>query len=130
EYCFTLDSGTCTAIGPSGQVVFSAVSDGPHTITESNNLQNSGYTFDSGTGTNCTFNGSTATATVAAGTTATNASCTFKNKLPAPPKVTVTKSCPNCATNSGHRFQAHLNGQNAVAALACGESGTPHRTAS
>src|SRR5439155_7711780 len=75
EYCFTMDSGTCTAVDSNGEVVFTAVSDGPHTITESNNLQNSGYTFDSGTGTNCTFNGSTATATVAAGTTATNASC-------------------------------------------------------
>jgi uncharacterized repeat protein (TIGR01451 family) len=119
EYCFTLDSGTCTAIDSSGQVVFSAVSDGPHTITESNNLQNSGYTFDSGTGTNCTFNGSTATATVAAGTTATNASCTFKNKLTAPPKVTVTKSCPNGAANAGDRFQIQLNGSNVGTALAC-----------
>ena len=81
EYCFTLDSGSCTAIDANGQVVFSAVSDGAHTITESNNLANAGYTFDSGTGTNCTFNGSAATATVAAGTTATNATCTFKNKL-------------------------------------------------
>jgi uncharacterized repeat protein (TIGR01451 family) len=122
EYCFTLDSGGCTAIDASGQVVFSAVSDGPHTITESNNLQSSGYTFDSGTGTNCTFNGSTATATVAAGTTATNASCTFKNKLTAPPKVTVTKSCPNGAANAGDRFQVQLNGSNVGAALACGGS--------
>ena len=122
EYCFTLDSGTCTAIDSNGQVVFSAVSDGAHTITESNNLQNSGYTFDSGTGTNCTFNGSTATATVAAGTTATNASCTFKNKLTAPPKVTVTKSCPNGAANSGDRFQVQLNSVNVGAALACGGS--------
>ena len=38
EYCFTLDSGSCTAIDANGQVVFSAVSDGAHTITESNNL--------------------------------------------------------------------------------------------
>jgi uncharacterized repeat protein (TIGR01451 family) len=122
EYCFTHDSGTCTAIDSNGQVVFSAVSDGAHTITESNNLQNSGYTFDSGTGTNCTFNGSTATATVAAGTTATNASCTFKNKLTAPPKVTVTKSCPNGAANSGDRFQVQLNTVNVGTALACSGS--------
>jgi uncharacterized repeat protein (TIGR01451 family) len=122
EYCFTMDSGTCTAVDSNGQVVFTAVSDGPHTITESNNLQNSGYTFDSGTGTNCTFNGSTATATVAAGTTATNASCIFKNKLTAPPKVTVTKSCPNGAANAGDRFQVQLNGSNVGTALACGGS--------
>jgi uncharacterized repeat protein (TIGR01451 family) len=122
EYCFTLDSGTCTAIDASGQLVFANVSDGTHTITESNNLQNSGYTFDSGTGTNCTFVGSTATATVAAGTTATNASCTFKNKLTALPKVTVTKSCPNGAADTGDRFQVQLNGQNAGTALVCGGS--------
>jgi uncharacterized repeat protein (TIGR01451 family) len=122
EYCFALDSGSCTAIDANGQVVFSAVSDGPHTITESNNLQNSGYTFDSGTGTNCTFNGSTATATVAAGTTATNASCTFKNKLTAPPKVTVTKSCPTGAANAGDQFQVLLNGTNVGTALGCGGS--------
>jgi uncharacterized repeat protein (TIGR01451 family) len=122
EYCFTLDGGSCTAIDANGQVVFSTVSDGAHTITESNNLQSSGYTFDSGSGTNCTFNGSTATATVAAGTTATNASCTFKNKLTAPPKVTVTKSCPNGAASSGDRFQVQLNGSNVGTALACGGS--------
>src|SRR5439155_25340320 len=94
----------------------------PHSITESSDLAHAGYTFDSGTGTNCTFNGSTATATVAAGTTATNASCTFKNKLTAPPKVTVTKSCPNGAANSGDRFQVQLNSSNVGTALACGGS--------
>src|SRR5207244_4144386 len=86
------------------------------------NLAHPGYTFDSGTGTNCAFSGSTATATVASGTTATNASCTFKNKLMAQPKVTVTKSCPNGAANSGDRFQVQLNGSNAGTALACSGS--------
>ncbi|HEX7144053.1 MAG TPA: hypothetical protein VF225_01990, partial [Gaiellaceae bacterium] len=74
EYCFMLDSGACTPIDSSGQVVFVNVADGAHTITESSNLGHPGYTFDSGVGTNCTFAGSTATATVAQGTTATNAS--------------------------------------------------------
>jgi uncharacterized repeat protein (TIGR01451 family) len=122
EYCFTLDAGSCTAIDSNGQVVFANVSDGAHTITESSNLAHAGYTFDSGTGTNCVFNGSTATATVAQGATATNATCTFKNKLTAQPKVTVTKSCPNGAANSGDRFQVRLNGVNAGSALACGGS--------
>jgi uncharacterized repeat protein (TIGR01451 family) len=122
EYCFTLDSGTCTSVDSNGQVVFNAVSDGPHTITESSNQLHSGYTFESGVGTNCTFSGSTATATVAQGPTATNASCTFKNKLTAPPKVTVTKSCPSGAANSGDRFQARLNSVDAGTALACGGS--------
>jgi len=122
EYCFMLDSGACTPIDSSGQVVFVNVVDGAHTITESSNLAHPGYTFDSGVGTNCTFAGSTATATVAQGTTATNASCTFKNKLTAPPKVTVTKSCPTGAANSGDRFQVRLNGVDAGTALACGGS--------
>jgi uncharacterized repeat protein (TIGR01451 family) len=122
EYCFTLDSGTCMPIDASGQVVFTNVGDGAHTITESANLAHAGYTFDSGTGTNCTFTGSTATATVAQGTTATNATCTFKNKLSALPKVTVTKSCPNGAANSSDRFQVRLNAVDAGTALACGGS--------
>lgn len=120
EYCFTLDSGTCTAIDSSGQVVFANVSDGAHTITESANLAHAGYTFDSGTGTNCTFTNGTATATVAQGTTATNATCTFKNKLSAPPKVTVTKSCSPGPADADDRFQVQLNGSNVGAALACG----------
>ena len=120
EYCFTLDSGTCTAIDSSGQVVFANVSDGAHTITESANLAHAGYTFDSGTGENCTFTGSTATATVAQGTTATNATCTFKNKLTAPPKVTVTKSCSPGPADADDRFQVQLNGSNTGSALACG----------
>ncbi|TML85180.1 MAG: DUF11 domain-containing protein [Actinobacteria bacterium] len=120
EYCFTLDGGTCTPIDSSGQVVFAKVTDGAHTITESANLAQSGYTFDSGTGTNCTFSQGTATATVAQGTTATNATCTFKNKLTAPPKVTVTKSCPQGAADADDRFQIQLNGSNAGTALACG----------
>jgi uncharacterized repeat protein (TIGR01451 family) len=122
EYCFTLDSGTCTAIDSSGQVTFVNVTDGAHTVTESSNLAHAGYTFDSGTGTNCVFNGSTATATVAQGTTATNATCTFKNKLTAQPKVTVTKSCSPGPADADDRFQVQLNGSNAGAALAC--SGT------
>jgi len=122
EYCFTLDSGTCTPVDSSGQVVFTNVADGAHTITESANLSHSGYTFDSGTGTNCVFNASTATATVAQGTTATNATCTFKNKLTAPPKVTVTKTCSPGPADADDRFQVKLNGSNAGAALACGDS--------
>ena len=122
EYCFTLDAGTCTAIDSNGQVVFADVSDGAHTVTESSNLVHAGYTFDSGTGTNCVFNGSTATATVAQGATATNATCTFQNKLTAVPKVTVTKSCSPGPANADDRFQVQLNGTNAGAALACGGS--------
>src|SRR5207302_5221469 len=50
------------------------------------------------------------------------ASCTITNSRKALPKVTVTKSCPNGAANTGDRFQAQLNGQNAGTALACSGS--------
>ena len=122
EYCFSLDGGTCTAIDANGQVMYVNVTDGAHTITESENKAHAGYTFDSGEGTNCTFTGSTATATVAAGADATNATCTFKNKLSALPKVTVTKSCPSGSADGDDRFQVQLNASNVGAALACGDS--------
>ena len=82
EFCFKLDGGTCIATDANGQVVFQNVTpDGAHTVTEQQLVFSQGtYAFDSGTGTNCTFSGATATATVAAGTTGTNASCTFRNK--------------------------------------------------
>jgi Prealbumin-like fold domain len=82
EFCFKLDSGTCVATNSSGQVVFLNVSDGVHTITEQQlNFTQGTYTFASGSGTNCAFVDSTATATVASGRPATSASCTFNNKL-------------------------------------------------
>lgn len=49
-----------------------------YTITESGPA---GYAFASGSGNSCVFNGSTATATVTADTTATNATCTFNNSV-------------------------------------------------
>ena len=50
------------------------------------------------------------------------ASCTITNTLKAAPKVTVTKSCPNGAANSGDRFQVKRDGTNVGSALACGDS--------
>jgi hypothetical protein len=80
EFCFTLDSGSCVPTNASGQVVFTNVTpDGPHTVTETQLVNPGTYPFVSGSGTNCTFNGSTATATVASGETATDATCTFNN---------------------------------------------------
>ena len=82
EFCFTLDAGPCVPTDSSGQVVFMNVTpNGEHTITETQlDFTQGTYTFDSGSGTNCTFSGSTATATVASGTTATDATCIFNNK--------------------------------------------------
>ncbi len=57
-----------------------------YTITETNTV--TGYVFASGSGTNCTFSGSTATASVVGGTTATNATCVFHNKIKNSPGIT------------------------------------------
>lgn len=85
EYCFSLDGGTCASIDSSGQVIFTNVTpDGVHTITETQlDFSQGTYQFVSGSGTNCTFSGASpnAAATVAAGTTPTNASCIFNNGL-------------------------------------------------
>ena len=122
EYCFTIDGGANACTDANGQVVFDSslqLADGNHTITESSEA---GYGFDHGTGTNCSFSGSTATAAIAAGTTPTNATCTFFNKLLPAPTVTVTKSCPNGTANAGDQFQITDNGSNAGSPLSCGGS--------
>ena len=93
EFCFSLDAGPCVPTDSSGTVVFTKVSDGEHTITETQLVFTQGtYTFDSGSGTNCTFSGSTATATVASGTTATDATCIFNNKKTAEQAKPVLKT--------------------------------------
>ncbi len=82
EYCFKLDNGACALTDGTGRVVFTNVTDGAHTVTEEQMVFTQGtYAFVSGTGTNCTFTGSTATADVAAGTTAKDATCTFQNRV-------------------------------------------------
>lgn len=79
EWSFAIDNGNPIGTDSNGQVIFSDLSDGQHTITESGPTN---YTFLSGSGTtNCIFNGSTATATVAAGNPPTNATCTFLNGI-------------------------------------------------
>lgn len=72
-------NGITTYSIPSGQnsIIINNISpNGNYSITESGP---SGYAFASGSGTNCTYNGSIATSTVAAGNPPTNASCTFHN---------------------------------------------------
>ncbi|MDO8617179.1 MAG: hypothetical protein Q7T33_15830, partial [Dehalococcoidia bacterium] len=99
EYCFRLDGGTCVATNGSGQVVFTNVTpDGAHTITETQlDFTQGTYAFVSGSGTSCTFSGSTATATVAAGSTATNATCTFNNRLDTGTITIIKDAVPNDA---------------------------------
>src|SRR5205823_2293862 len=70
-----------------------------HTLTETQvNFTQGTYAFDSGSGTNCTFTGSTATAAIASGTTPTNATCTFNNR---PPTLTVIKHVINDNASTG-----------------------------
>lgn len=94
EWSFSLDNGTPVATDANGKVTFVNVTpNGAHTITESNGP--AGQNFLSGSGTNCTFQGSTATANVASGTTPTNATCIFNNAV-AQGQITITKNAvPN-----------------------------------
>ena len=87
QWCFTatglggFNQTKCVASGQSS-VDFVGLNTGSYTVTESTV---DGYEFVSGSGTNCTFNGSTATASVtAAAGGATNASCTFHNGVSVP----------------------------------------------
>jgi hypothetical protein len=100
EYCFTLDGGSCVPTDSSGQVLFSNVTpDGDHTVTETQLDFTQGiYEFVSGSGTNCTFSDSTATAEVYAGTTATNATCIFNNGLSVFSPTLVTTPNPTSGT--------------------------------
>ena len=85
EYEFTLDGTTTLATDANGQVVFASVTpDGDHTVTEQQIDFTAGtYAFSTGSGTNCTFVGSTATANVAAGSSGNvqDANCDFFNVL-------------------------------------------------
>jgi hypothetical protein len=115
EFCFSLDGGSCVPTNSSGQVVFMNVTpNGEHTITETQlDFTQGTYTFDSGSGTNCTFSGSTATATVASGTTATDATCIFNNKPVELAKPTLTTiATPNATVGGPISDTAALSGGN------------------
>jgi uncharacterized repeat protein (TIGR01451 family) len=98
EWKFSLDGGTPVATDGNGEVVFTNVTpNGNHTVTESNGP--AGQSFISGSGTNCTFNGSTATANVQSGTTAQDATCIFNNGV-SPGSIKIVKDAqPNDAQN-------------------------------
>ena len=83
QWCFNISPNPnsetlpkCPAAG-TNTVTFEGLGTGNYQVTETNVA---GYAFASGQGTNCTFSGSTGTASVtAAAGQATNASCTFHN---------------------------------------------------
>ncbi len=80
EWSFSLDGGTPVATDANGQVTFTnVIPNGTHIITEVNGPPD--QSFLSGSGSGCTFNGSTATATVQSGTTSTDATCVFTNTV-------------------------------------------------
>ncbi len=77
--------------GQSSVVINNVSPDGIYSVTETGPA---GYSFASGAGTNCSFSNDTASATVAAGDPATNATCTFTNVVDGS-SVTVTKIVTN-----------------------------------
>ncbi len=90
EWSFSLDGATPVPTDSNGNVVFSNVSpNGDHVVTEVNGP--AGQIFLNGSGTNCKFNGSTATATVSSGTTSVDATCVFNNGT-APGSITIVKN--------------------------------------
>ncbi len=98
EWAFSLDGAAAVPTNSDGKVVFTNVTpNGIHTVTEVNGPAN--QSFISGSGTNCIFNGSVASATVTSGTTATDATCIFNNGA-AGAKLTIIKDAkPNNAQN-------------------------------
>jgi hypothetical protein len=84
-------NGSSTLIIPSGQnsvTINNVQPDGNYVITE--NPGPADYVFTSGSGTFCTFNGSTATAALATTKPTVNAVCTFTNTYAPVPKATLT----------------------------------------
>ncbi|NNL69772.1 MAG: DUF11 domain-containing protein, partial [Acidimicrobiia bacterium] len=105
EYEFTLsgaDGGPFTAsTDATGTVVFQNVIGGPLSVTETQlDFTEGTYEFISGTGTNCTFTGDVATPSVAAGTTATSATCIFRNGV-VEADLTVTKTDNQATVTAG-----------------------------
>ena len=102
EWSFSLDGAAAVPTDSNGEVVFTNVTpNGAHTITESNGPSGQIFLGGGDASTNCTFNGSTATATVTSGTTSTNATCVFNNGV-APGKIKIIKNAiPNNLTDFG-----------------------------
>ena len=137
EYCFTLDTGLCINTDDNGRVVFAGVSDGNHAITETELNIPTMFEFKSGSGANCTFDVATATATanVAKGTTARNATCTFNNGPPGspPPPGNATLTVKKVVVNDEDGqldpgdFTIHVTtGGNPVDSSPGSQSGTVH----
>lgn len=89
-----------------------------YTITETGPT---GYSFTSGSGTNCSFSGSTATATPAPGTPALNANCVFVNgqsaSTPATLKVTKVVVNNNGGTKVVSDFPLFVSGEPVVSGV-------------
>jgi len=99
QWCFNISPNPnietlpkCPTSG-SDTVTFLDLSTGSYQITETSVA---GYSFASGTGTNCTFTGSTSTASVTSAVNAINATCVFHNSFDdIAPKLTLVKTVTN-----------------------------------
>jgi len=102
EYSFSLDGGTPVTTGYRRErLLLQRDPDGSHVITEAQvDFSLGTYQFIEGSGTNCVFSGSTATASVRAGdlNSVQNASCSFYNRIGG--KIIVDK-----VTNPAHHTQ-------------------------
>ncbi|MDQ3093924.1 MAG: hypothetical protein M3Q70_01980 [bacterium] len=121
EWSFSLDGGTPVPTNASGQVTFTNVTpNGAHTITETAGPVS--QTFLSGTGTNCTFSGAVATATVSSGTTSSDGLCIFSNTLLKGSITIIKDAVPNHAqdfafTTTGSGLSSFLLDDDANATL-------------
>ncbi|HEY3239741.1 MAG TPA: hypothetical protein VGL92_09270, partial [Acidimicrobiia bacterium] len=123
QFCFSINPNPngvslpqCPAAG-TDTVTFLALGTGNYTITET--TVPPGYTFASGSGTNCAFNGSTATAAVTAAVDPVNATCVFHNRLLAG-TLTVTKIVTNDSGGSAvvGDFPLFVNGNPVTSGVA------------
>ena len=125
QWCFTINpdqynaSPNCIDSGTKS-VTFAGLFTGSFQITESSL---NGYEFVSGTGSNCTFNGSIATASVTSAENAVNATCIFHN-TESKGTLIVKKiiNNDNGGTKTYSDFSFSVNGGNAVTFEADGQN--------
>ncbi|MCH7492979.1 hypothetical protein IID19_05360, partial [Patescibacteria group bacterium] len=106
------------ASGDSSVFIDNISPDGNYTVTENGPAN---YQFVSGSGTNCTFVSDTATATVAAGKPATDATCTFSNDLT---EGTLTVNKVLIPSNDPGLFNLKIDGVTAGTGANVGNGGT------
>ncbi|HET9771157.1 MAG TPA: hypothetical protein VFS16_09735, partial [Acidimicrobiia bacterium] len=124
DFCFTLSPNpngvTMPACPPAGSdtVDFVGLPTGTYTVAEAGVA---GYSFASGTGTNCTFTAGQASAPVAIGNTPTNAGCVFHNRRQT--GTLTVNQVVDPGTDPG-RFNLQIDGNTAGSGADVGHGGT------